>query len=433
MKRSGGIKPRFSFGIGFPVVQAGMLRMVFPFKRSWPLIAFMGVLTGGLCVPLVSAFAMFGFEGEPDLFRVVFNVFVGAWLLGWMVGVAIPGLIFLGLLFGREVMVVRPGAIRVRLEIPPVGIGAEFDAAGIRNLRTASPDEKKGVRWRGPHLAFDYGGRTVRFGSHIDEERAKAIMGGIETALGARVPTAPLATRDDDSSVFESARGAADRAEPEDTEQAAIRQSGADAPVPASIASPSTMALILANLVPLAGVLFLDWRLGDVMVLYWAESAIIGFFNVLKMAVIDRFGVLLAGPFFLGHFGGFMAIHFLFIYVLFVRGLEAEGAGIALAEVGSMFVALWPALLALFASHAVSFRLNFIGRREYSGRTLSRQMQEPYGRIIIMHLTILLGGFVVMLLKTALPVLVLLIAMKIAADARAHLREHGPGKPAGRE
>ena len=71
--------------------------------------------------------------------------------------------------------------------------------------------------------------------------------------------------------------------------------------------------LIFANLVPVAGTLFFGWRLSDVMVLYWAESAIIGFFNLCKIAVIGRWFALLAGPFFLGHFGGFMAVHFLFI------------------------------------------------------------------------------------------------------------------------
>jgi hypothetical protein len=121
-----------------------------------------------------------------------------------------------------------------------------------------------------------------------------------------------------------------------------------------------------------------------------------------------------------------MAIHFLFIYMLFVRGIDAEGTGIPLSDVADMFVQLWPALLALVVSHGFSFFANFLGRREYVGRTLRTQMHEPYTRIIIMHVTLIFGGFIILGLGTALPVLVLLIAFKIAADAKAHVRQHVP-------
>jgi hypothetical protein len=44
-----------------------------------------------------------------------------------------------------------------------------------------------------------------------------------------------------------------------------------------------------------------------------------------------------------------------------------------------------------------------------------------------MHLTVIFGGWLVMLLKSALPALVLLVVLKTAADLRAHLKEHaGP-------
>jgi hypothetical protein len=192
-----------------------------------------------------------------------------------------------------------------------------------------------------------------------------------------------------------------------------------------TLASPSTVTLIIANLVPLAGTVFLGWNLSDVMVLYWAESAVIGFFNVCKMAVIGRWGVLLTGPFFIGHFGGFMAVHFLFIYTLFVKGLEGgESSAGNLDEVAQLFVNLWPALLALFLSHAFSFYRNFLGRNEYRGRTMRKQMSEPYSRIIFMHLVIIFGGGLSLFLGEPAPVLVIVIGLKIIFDVKAHLKEH---------
>ena len=165
------------------------------------------------------------------------------------------------------------------------------------------------------------------------------------------------------------------------------------------------------------------------MVLYWAESAVIGFFNICKMAVIGRWSALLAGPFFAGHFGAFMAVHFLFIYTIFVKGLESGGetAG-ELAEVVLLFTTLWPALAALFISHTFSFFSNFLGRREYLGKTVKDQMSEPYSRIIFMHLVLIFGGGVTMLLGSPVPVLIMMIALKILFDVKAHLKQHSGGR-----
>ncbi|MCZ6616582.1 MAG: DUF6498-containing protein, partial [Gammaproteobacteria bacterium] len=114
----------------------------------------------------------------------------------------------------------------------------------------------------------------------------------------------------------------------------------------------------------------------------------------------------------------------LFVYGFFVEGLGTND-GTQISEVAEDFMLLWPALSALAISHGWSFYRNFIGCREYIHKTLSQQMNEPYKRVVVMHLTIIFGGFVVMLLETPLPALVLLIVLKIYADARAHKRQHG--------
>lgn len=49
--------------------------------------------------------------------------------------------------------------------------------------------------------------------------------------------------------------------------------------------SRSAMALVLANLIPVVGVLFFGWSLITILVLYWVENGIVGFWNVLKIAM----------------------------------------------------------------------------------------------------------------------------------------------------
>ena len=82
------------------------------------------------------------------------------------------------------------------------------------------------------------------------------------------------------------------------------------AAAPRRLPLASALALLAANLVPLAGVLLWGWKLHEVIVLFWAESAVIGFYTLLKMAVVGKWLAIFAGVFFAGHFGGFMAIHF---------------------------------------------------------------------------------------------------------------------------
>lgn len=204
----------------------------------------------------------------------------------------------------------------------------------------------------------------------------------------------------------------------------------ARAPEPPGWSSASVLSLLLANLVPLVGVLAFAWDLGAIMVLFWAESGIIGFYALLRLCYVAGWSAVFLGPFFLVHFGGFMVGHLLFIYTLFVQGVNADGtvaaggdAGV-LETLGGVFAPLYPALLALFLSHGISFFTNFLRRREYAGRNPADQMKEPYKRIVVMHVSIIFGGWFILTLGAPVWALVLLVGLKTGVDVVAHRREH---------
>ena len=50
-------------------------------------------------------------------------------------------------------------------------------------------------------------------------------------------------------------------------------------------AAAAVIALVLANLLPLVGVVFLGWSLLTVLLLYWLENGIVGAYNVARMAL----------------------------------------------------------------------------------------------------------------------------------------------------
>lgn len=412
-----GIRPRIRPALDWPGGDTAG-RRVLPFRRHWPAIAVLAAFDIVFLVPAVTTFQQAAAEwsGFDDLFDLVGALFLTGWLLGWSLAPLVLTAVLALLLFGREVVTARTGQLRVFLGLPLLGVAATYEVGRMRNLRFEHPPPKSGKSWRGPHLAFDYGANSFAFGSRLSEAGFAALRGWIETASGTAARHGE-ATREEldgewPAAPLQAISGTAGAAPMETAAQRA----------PVTLASPSTIALIIANLVPLAGAAFLGWRLSDVMVLYWAESGIIGFFNVCKIAVVQRWMALLAGPFFIGHFGAFMAVHFLFLYGLFVQG-PRDMTGGDLGEVARLFVSLWPALAVLFASHALSFFLNFLGRHEYRGRSAKDQMAEPYGRIVFMHLVLIFGGGLTLVLGEPAPVLLIVIALKVWFDVMAHLKQ----------
>ena len=85
---------------------------------------------------------------------------------------------------------------------------------------------------------------------------------------------------------------------------------------------------------------------------------------------------------------------------------------------------LWWAVLALLVSHAVSFAVNYLGKGEYKQSNIALLMLQPYGRVVILHITVLFGGFLVMLLGSPIIGLILLISLKIFIDIKSHLKQH---------
>ena len=410
-----GLRPGFKMGLDLPDDKDG-LRRVLPFRRSWIAIVILAVMDVIFIIPAVITIHQAAEEWSKfdSLFDLVGALFLSAWLLGWSIGPLIMTGILALMLFGREVIKARPGTVEIFIGLPLVGVTAQYDAAKMRNLRIEHPLKKSGKSWRGSHLVFDYGANPVAVGSAISSGEVAELKGRIQIATGATIRRG------------EALPGEV-RTKWEPDEEVSPELPPAEPTVkasPVTLTSPSTLALIFANLVPIAGMIFLGWNLSDVMVLYWAESAVIGFFNLCKIVVIGHWMALLAGPFFLGHFGGFMSIHFLFIYTLFVKGPQGEyGSGGELADVAQLFINLWPALAALFVSHAFSFFKNFLGRHEFRGRTLKNQMTEPYSRIIFMHLVLIFGGGLTLILGELTPVLLIVIGLKIFFDVKAHLRQ----------
>jgi len=205
------------------------------------------------------------------------------------------------------------------------------------------------------------------------------------------------------------------------------------------------IALLASNTIPLFGVLFLGWDAFFIVLLYWSENLIIGFYNILKIVFtaaphpIAHLGKLFFIPFFTIHYGGFTAVHGLFVLAIFNKvdenfmGREKWPFCLIFLEllvnvIRHMYSVIPSqmklAILALFLSHGVSFVYNYLLRGEFMTAKPQKLMASPYARVAVMHVAIIAGAFLTMAIGSPAAILVVLVILKTVVDARFHLREH---------
>lgn len=207
--------------------------------------------------------------------------------------------------------------------------------------------------------------------------------------------------------------------------------------------------LILSNLVPLAGILLWGWDVFVLLCLYCFETAVIGFWTIIRAATMSRdpgsvagrsiAGSLALAGFFTVHAGLFMSVHMLFIYTLFAGPwagkIHDARDFIRLIVIGKD---LWIPLLALFVGQGAIFINDAINRFVFAkqpptGVDTGEIMSGFYQRIVIMHVAILGGAFIVQAIGTTAP-LIILVLLKIAIEVRFQMKARAipssqPAKP----
>ena len=80
--------------------------------------------------------------------------------------------------------------------------------------------------------------------------------------------------------------------------------------------------------------------------------------------------------------------------------------------------------LCLFASHGLSFVVNYILKGERHRIQFGTLMFSPYRRVVVMHLTVVFGGILVGYFPSYAGPLCVLVALKTGLDVFAHYHEH---------
>lgn len=202
---------------------------------------------------------------------------------------------------------------------------------------------------------------------------------------------------------------------------------------------PSAMGLLACNIAAVAIAVFRPPISVAVLVLYWAECAIIGLFAIVKFgfaqilqlpeaertvpgALKQTASTIVVPLFFLAHYGGFVLAGY--AMTRDITGFEMRGRGVLDYELSEHLAAYMFSALPIVAGHAISFYRNFLGKREYERQDLMDLMVRPYLRVLPL---IVVGAAAIILIKiTHLPeaALLLIVPIKIIGDLEMHFRSH---------
>jgi hypothetical protein len=181
------------------------------------------------------------------------------------------------------------------------------------------------------------------------------------------------------------------------------------------------------------------WNLQEMMVIYWAQSVIIGIFHFCRMLMLRSFctegfssngtrvpetaaGKRSTAFFFAIHYGFFHLV-----YAIFLIGFAALGTGTGGEVAGATATPVasgggewfWFSIISFAIGHGFSFYQNVRADLERKPN-LGVMMFLPYARILPMHLTIILGAQA----GSKVTTLLLFTGLKTAADYLMHVVEH---------
>ncbi len=217
----------------------------------------------------------------------------------------------------------------------------------------------------------------------------------------------------------------------------------------------SLLILIAVNLLPIIGVIFGGWDVFEIVVLYWFENVVIGVVNIFKIissapsvddaevngkplpeylrtngpGILPHITKFFLVPFFTVHYGMFCFVHGIFVFALLGNKSGAFGGGDPFDGMNEMVGSVFHSnskwyVIAIISSHVFSFFYNYIGKGEFRKQSPAELMHAPYGRIVVLHMAIILGAFAIAAIGSSVGMLILLIIGKILIDAKLHLRAH---------
>jgi len=184
---------------------------------------------------------------------------------------------------------------------------------------------------------------------------------------------------------------------------------------------PLSWVSLAVDLLPIFAVFAFGWGATPLVALYWLENLVLGAFTIFRMigtalgSIVSFAMALFMVPFFFFHYGMFCFVHGVFVR-LFAGGDDAGDAMEPLSLIqwalGSAPEMTW-FVAAIAGVSLLYYVVDFIGRGEFRNSNPQQEMFSPYGRIVTLHIAIILGAGIAFTLDEPLAGVLLLIFIRV--------------------
>lgn len=192
--------------------------------------------------------------------------------------------------------------------------------------------------------------------------------------------------------------------------------------------------IVGGNLIPLYGLFYWGWDVFSLFFLYWAENVVIGIYTLIMMFIVGVRGSLWRLPgmlfmmaFFTVHYGMFCMGHLAILTDLFggdlgvkVGWIDDLPAFFQNTFIQGFYWGLGGLVIAQAFQSFDSWQKIYSHEKNQPGL-----MVAPYGRIMVLHLAILIGGLGAAMLQQPAVALAVLVALKTLYDVGVLRMRHG--------
>lgn len=201
--------------------------------------------------------------------------------------------------------------------------------------------------------------------------------------------------------------------------------------------------LILANLPPLFGIIFLGWQTMDILLLFGFEVVVVGFFNIIKLLWVrgtqraPKYLKIIMIPFFVIHFSIFLGVCYIGILAVLTtyKQIILDYNGVRSIwkftlkpyfynQVLNPSNLLFYTYVLVLISHLTAFSQNFLKGKENIKMTVDSLMRAPYWQVFITQVWVVGGAAIILEYRWSLAWLSFSVLIKMAIDFYLRYREH---------
>ncbi len=193
----------------------------------------------------------------------------------------------------------------------------------------------------------------------------------------------------------------------------------------------SVWSIIFANLIPLLGVFFFDWKIYILIFIYWGELVIVSFYKIIESYKVDIYqkpnqkftiGGWIISILVLSIFYGVPLI----IYLFFIIAIFGPGKFMMTQEhlTPIPFKESFIPLISFFISHGISYKFNYINKEEFKKEDVNKKLGNLFKRFLPMHIAVFFAALLGIYFGQPKYALIIFVLIKTAFDLKAHIKEH---------